>query len=73
MEVGPRTALQTRLCLPLAQGSQEPGKMLPRKLKQVLQREFWQSFENLLTQGTEVGPFLLCPEPWQGTAVRPAG
>lgn len=29
--------------------------MLPRKLKQVLQKEFWPSFESLLTQGTEVG------------------
>ncbi|KAM7132587.1 transient receptor potential cation channel subfamily M member 2 isoform 8-T14 [Molossus nigricans] len=35
-------------------GSQEPGKMLPRKLKQVLQREFWLSFESLLMQGVEV-------------------
>lgn len=29
--------------------------MLPRKLKQVLRREFWSSFQNLLIQGTEVG------------------
>ncbi|XP_023619326.1 transient receptor potential cation channel subfamily M member 2 isoform X7 [Myotis lucifugus] len=35
-------------------GSREPGETLPRKLKQVLQREFWPSFENLLLQGTEV-------------------
>lgn len=28
--------------------------MLPRKLKQVLRREFWSSFERLLTQGMEV-------------------
>ncbi|XP_053773634.1 transient receptor potential cation channel subfamily M member 2 isoform X6 [Desmodus rotundus] len=35
-------------------GSREPGEMLPRKLKQVLQKEFWPSFESLLTQGTEV-------------------
>ncbi|XP_058379228.1 transient receptor potential cation channel subfamily M member 2 isoform X11 [Diceros bicornis minor] len=35
-------------------GSQEPGEMLPRKLKQVLQREFWSSFQSLLTQGVEV-------------------
>lgn len=37
-----------------AQGSREPGEMLPRKLKQVLRREFWSSFERLLTQGMEV-------------------
>lgn len=37
-----------------AQGSREPGEVLPRKLKQVLRREFWSSFESLLTQGTEV-------------------
>ncbi|XP_059865742.1 transient receptor potential cation channel subfamily M member 2 [Delphinus delphis] len=35
-------------------GSREPGEMLPRKLKQVLRREFWPSFESLLTQGMEV-------------------
>lgn len=35
-------------------GSREPGEMLPRKLKQVLRREFWSSFQNLLIQGTEV-------------------
>ncbi|VFV24182.1 transient receptor potential cation [Lynx pardinus] len=35
-------------------GSREPGEILPRKLKQVLRREFWSSFQNLLTQGTEV-------------------
>ncbi|XP_029794679.1 transient receptor potential cation channel subfamily M member 2 isoform X3 [Suricata suricatta] len=35
-------------------GSRDPGEMLPRKLKQVLRREFWSSFQNLLTQGTEV-------------------
>lgn len=35
-------------------GSREPGEVLPRKLKQVLRREFWSSFESLLTQGTEV-------------------
>ncbi|XP_042093604.1 transient receptor potential cation channel subfamily M member 2 isoform X6 [Ovis aries] len=35
-------------------GSREPGEMLPRKLKQVLRREFWSSFERLLTQGMEV-------------------
>ncbi|XP_030184618.1 transient receptor potential cation channel subfamily M member 2 isoform X1 [Lynx canadensis] len=34
-------------------GSREPGEILPRKLKQVLRREFWSSFQNLLTQGTE--------------------
>lgn len=38
-----------------AQGSREPGETLPRKLKQVLRREFWPSFESLLTQGVEVG------------------
>ncbi|XP_027982364.1 transient receptor potential cation channel subfamily M member 2 isoform X4 [Eumetopias jubatus] len=35
-------------------GSREPGEILPRKLKQVLRREFWSSFQNLLIQGTEV-------------------
>uniref|UniRef100_A0A452VNK0 Transient receptor potential cation channel subfamily M member 2 n=1 Tax=Ursus maritimus TaxID=29073 RepID=A0A452VNK0_URSMA len=35
-------------------GSREPGEMLPRKLKRVLRREFWSSFQNLLVQGTEV-------------------
>ncbi|XP_046503880.1 transient receptor potential cation channel subfamily M member 2-like isoform X1 [Equus quagga] len=35
-------------------GSREPGETLPRKLKQVLRREFWPSFESLLTQGVEV-------------------
>ncbi|XP_036301235.1 transient receptor potential cation channel subfamily M member 2 isoform X2 [Pipistrellus kuhlii] len=35
-------------------GSREPGETLPQKLKQVLQREFWPSFESLLLQGTEV-------------------
>ncbi|XP_035953132.1 transient receptor potential cation channel subfamily M member 2 isoform X1 [Halichoerus grypus] len=35
-------------------GSREPGEILPRKLKQVLRREFWYSFQNLLIQGTEV-------------------
>ncbi|XP_061023445.1 transient receptor potential cation channel subfamily M member 2 [Dama dama] len=35
-------------------GSREPGEVLPRKLKQVLRREFWSSFESLLTQGMEV-------------------
>ncbi|XP_061048805.1 transient receptor potential cation channel subfamily M member 2 isoform X1 [Eubalaena glacialis] len=35
-------------------GSREPGEMLPRKLKQVLWREFWPSFESLLMQGMEV-------------------
>ncbi|XP_039101414.1 transient receptor potential cation channel subfamily M member 2 isoform X1 [Hyaena hyaena] len=35
-------------------GSRDPGEILPRKLKQVLRREFWSSFQNLLTQGTEV-------------------
>uniref|UniRef100_G1LW30 Transient receptor potential cation channel subfamily M member 2 n=6 Tax=Ailuropoda melanoleuca TaxID=9646 RepID=G1LW30_AILME len=35
-------------------GSREPGDMLPRKLKRVLRREFWSSFQNLLVQGTEV-------------------
>ncbi|XP_063135123.1 transient receptor potential cation channel subfamily M member 2 isoform X11 [Rattus norvegicus] len=35
-------------------GSREPGKMLPRKLKQVLQQEYWVTFETLLRQGTEV-------------------
>ncbi|XP_030895493.1 transient receptor potential cation channel subfamily M member 2 isoform X2 [Leptonychotes weddellii] len=35
-------------------GSRDPGEILPRKLKQVLRREFWYSFQNLLTQGTEV-------------------
>ncbi|XP_045632325.1 transient receptor potential cation channel subfamily M member 2 isoform X3 [Ursus americanus] len=34
-------------------GSREPGEMLPRKLKRVLRREFWSSFQNLLVQGTE--------------------
>lgn len=28
--------------------------MLPRKLKQVLQQEYWVTFETLLRQGTEV-------------------
>ncbi|XP_007945494.1 transient receptor potential cation channel subfamily M member 2 [Orycteropus afer afer] len=35
-------------------GSQEPGEMLPRKMKQILRREFWPSFESLLKQGAEV-------------------
>lgn len=35
-------------------GSREPGEMLPRKLKQVLQHEYWVTFETLLRQGTEV-------------------
>lgn len=35
-------------------GSREPGEMLPRKLKQVLRRELWSSFERLLTQGMKV-------------------
>ncbi|MXQ82247.1 hypothetical protein E5288_WYG010932 [Bos mutus] len=35
-------------------GFREPGEMLPRKLKQVLRREFWSSFERLLTQGIKV-------------------
>lgn len=35
-------------------GSREPGEILPRKLKQVLRREFWSPFQNLLIQGTEV-------------------
>ncbi|KAG8505754.1 Transient receptor potential cation channel subfamily M member 2, partial [Galemys pyrenaicus] len=35
-------------------GSREPGETLPWKLKQVLRREFWTSFENLLAQGAEV-------------------
>ncbi|XP_057553816.1 transient receptor potential cation channel subfamily M member 2 isoform X2 [Hippopotamus amphibius kiboko] len=35
-------------------GSREPGETLPRKLKLVLRREFWPSFENLLAQGMEV-------------------
>nr|XP_019601291.1 PREDICTED: transient receptor potential cation channel subfamily M member 2 isoform X2 [Rhinolophus sinicus] len=35
-------------------GSQEPGETLPRNLKQILRREFWPPFENLLRQGTEV-------------------
>ncbi|KAF6122339.1 transient receptor potential cation channel subfamily M member 2 [Phyllostomus discolor] len=35
-------------------GSQEPGEVLPRKLKQVLQKEFWPSFKSLLEQGTQV-------------------
>ena len=39
---------------PSAQGSREPGETLPRKLKQVLRREFWPSFESLLTHGMEV-------------------
>ncbi|KAB0398108.1 hypothetical protein E2I00_019756 [Balaenoptera physalus] len=34
-------------------GSREPGETLPRKLKQVLRREFWPSFESLLTHGME--------------------
>lgn len=38
-----------------AQGSREPGETLPRKLKQVLQREFWPAFESLLARGKEVG------------------
>lgn len=37
-----------------AQGSREPGELLPQNLKQVLQREFWSSFERLLTQGMKV-------------------
>lgn len=40
---------------PSAQGSREPGETLPRKLKQVLQREFWPAFESLLARGKEVG------------------
>ncbi|XP_064135610.1 transient receptor potential cation channel subfamily M member 2 isoform X2 [Loxodonta africana] len=35
-------------------GSREPGETLPRKLKCVLQQEFWPSFESLLKQGVEV-------------------
>ncbi|XP_036094011.1 transient receptor potential cation channel subfamily M member 2 isoform X3 [Rousettus aegyptiacus] len=35
-------------------GSREPGETLPRKLKQVLQREFWPAFESLLARGKEV-------------------
>lgn len=55
-------ALRTSLASLSAQGSREPGETLPRKLKQVLQREFWPSFQNLLLQGTEVGGSL-CPGP----------
>ncbi|XP_036767937.2 transient receptor potential cation channel subfamily M member 2 isoform X6 [Manis pentadactyla] len=35
-------------------GSQEPGETLPWTLKQVLGRECWPCFRNLLAQGTEV-------------------
>ncbi|XP_073087352.1 transient receptor potential cation channel subfamily M member 2 isoform X5 [Manis javanica] len=35
-------------------GSQEPGETLPRTLKQVLGRECWPCFRNLLAQGMEV-------------------
>lgn len=37
--------------------------MLPRKLKQVLQQEYWVTFETLLRQGTEVGsvPYSVSP------------
>ncbi|KAM6225119.1 transient receptor potential cation channel subfamily M member 2 isoform 2-T2 [Rhynchocyon petersi] len=35
-------------------GSRAPGEMLPQKLKQILQVEFWPSFENLLEKGAEV-------------------
>lgn len=45
-----------------AQGSREPGEMLPRKLKQVLRRELWSSFERLLTQGMKVR-WLFCFAP----------
>lgn len=51
----------TGLCPFSAQGSREPGDMLPRKLKQVLRQEFWAAFENLLMQGTEVGPMEVEP------------
>lgn len=55
-------ASQTCPCLLSAQGSREPGDMLPRKLKRVLRREFWSSFQNLLVQGTEVRwPFCFDP------------
>lgn len=49
-------ALLTGLHFLSAQGSREPGEMLPRKLKRVLRQEFWVAFETLLMQGTEVGP-----------------
>ena len=59
--MGPRTASQTPCVLP-TQGSREPGEILPRKLKQVLRREFWSPFQNLLIQGTEVRrPFCFAP------------
>ncbi|XP_023571875.1 transient receptor potential cation channel subfamily M member 2 isoform X3 [Octodon degus] len=35
-------------------GSQEPGEMLPRKLKQVLLQEAWPEMEGLLQRGLEV-------------------
>ncbi|XP_069886906.1 transient receptor potential cation channel subfamily M member 2 isoform X1 [Dipodomys merriami] len=35
-------------------GSREPGEALPQKLRQVLRQEFWEPFEALLAQGTEV-------------------
>ncbi|XP_011374673.1 transient receptor potential cation channel subfamily M member 2 [Pteropus vampyrus] len=35
-------------------GSRDPGETLPRKLKQVLRREFWPAFESLLARGKEV-------------------
>lgn len=54
VEVGLWTACPpTSTSLP-AQGSQEPGETLPQNLKQILRREFWPPFENLLRQGTEV-------------------
>uniref|UniRef100_A0A8C9M6N4 Transient receptor potential cation channel subfamily M member 2 n=1 Tax=Panthera tigris altaica TaxID=74533 RepID=A0A8C9M6N4_PANTA len=52
-------------------GSREPGEILPRKLKQVLRREFWSSFQNLLTQGTEVsvpGPGRSAGHAWGGAS-----
>ncbi|XP_076975263.1 transient receptor potential cation channel subfamily M member 2 isoform X2 [Tamandua tetradactyla] len=35
-------------------GSREAGEALPRRLKALMQEEFWPSLENLLKQGTEV-------------------
>ncbi|XP_037597956.1 transient receptor potential cation channel subfamily M member 2 isoform X5 [Cebus imitator] len=35
-------------------GSREPGETLPQKLKQILRREHWPSFEKLLKRGSEV-------------------
>lgn len=55
----------------LAQGSLEPGEVLPLKLKWILRREFWPQFQNLLKQGTEVGGTQLSQ--YWGMRVLPQG